>query len=152
MEKSKRIGSAVIATMIVLNIFVGLAAAATVVEPPDVSGSKSSAYTIYCPNYAASNAYQADIYTGSDVDWFKCSVNSGDIIQQFLDSAYYSNVSLNAEDQNGNFIERLSNRYGDAPPQGTFNPVWYPPVYTKAKNDDVKVYYGYQFFIGRNWP
>ncbi|SNQ58973.1 hypothetical protein [Candidatus Methanoperedens nitratireducens] len=57
-----------------------------------------------------------------------------------------------AEDQNGNFIERMSKRYGNAPAPGTYNPVQNPPVYFKVVNDYQNIYYGYQYFIGRNWP
>lgn len=151
MGKLKRTVSAVMAMMIALNIFAGLAAATTITEPPDVSNTKSGAYTIYCPNYAASDAYQADIYTGSDADWFKCSVNSGDKVAQFVEvGAYNSYVAMYAEDSSNpvKFVERMSLRYGN---NGT-GIVSTSPVYFKVVNDYQNIYYGYQHFIGRNWP
>ncbi len=150
MVKSKRTGSAVMAVMITLNIFIGLAAASAdvIVEPPDVSNYKSGAYTIICPDYGISLVYQADTSPGSDADWFKCSVNSGDEIDQFIEAnAYTSGTAGYAEDQYGNFVERVSYRYGNA---GT-GIVSNPPVYFKFVNDYGNTYYGYQFFIARNW-
>lgn len=150
MVKSKKIGSAVMAVMIALNIFAGLAAATPDVyaEPPDVSDSKPIAYTINCPNYGISLVYGADISSNSDEDRFKCSVNSGDKIGQFIESgAYTSGISGYADDQNGNFVELL--KYGANDGNGI---VPNPPVYSKIYNSKRVPYYGYEFFLARNWP
>ncbi len=153
MEKSKRIGSAVVAVMVVLNIFVVLAAATPDVyaEPPDVSGSKSSAYTITCPNYDISLVYGASISPSGDADWYKCSVNSGDKVSQFIESgAYTSGISGYEYDQPGDpgtLRERLKyqDNYGDG-----IIPT--PPVYSKIVKSNGGTYSGYEFFLGRNWP
>lgn len=150
MEKSKRIGSAVVAVMVVLNIFVGLAAATPDVyaEPPDVSDSKDSAYTINCPNYDISLVYGADISSDYDEDRFKCSVNSGDKIGQFIESgAYVSGISGYADDENEIFVELLQYNANDG--DGI---VYNPPVYSKLYNSNRVPYYGYEFFLARNWP
>lgn len=150
MRKSKRIGSAVIATMMFLNIFVGLAAASAdvIVEPPDVSNYKPGAYTITCPNYGISLVYQADTYDQYDADWFKCSVNAGDKIGQFIEAAAFNNGTAGyAYSESGKLVEYWS-KYGSSG-DGIVD---VPPVYPKLVNDVPKIYYGYQFFIARNWP
>lgn len=159
MGKSKRIGSAVMAVMLTLNIFVGLAAASAdvIVEPPDVSNYKSGAYTITCPNYGISLVYQADTYPAGDADWFKCSVNSGDKIGQFIEAWAYTNYTAGyayeAPGDPGTLVERVSYRYGNWPSQGTPAIVYNPPLYSKIVNDySNRIYYGYQIFLARNWP
>lgn len=150
MGKLKRVGSAVVVVMVALNIFVGLAAADPDVyaEPPDVSDSKLSAYTINCPNYDISLVYGADISDDYDEDRFKCSVNSGDEIGQFIESgAYTSGISGYADDQSGNFVELLKYNANDG--DGI---VHNPPVYSKLYNSNRVPYYGYEFFLARNWP
>ncbi len=155
MGRSKRIGSAVIATMMLLNIFVGLAAASAdvILELPEISNDlKSQAYTITCPNYGISLVYQADTYPSGDADWFKCSVNSGDKIGQFIEAWAYTNgtagYAYNAPGDPGTLVERHSYIKGDAG-NGT---VYNPPVYSKIVNDVPKVYRGWQIFLARNWP
>lgn len=143
MGKIKRIKSAVLVLMVVFSIFTGLVAA----ESPDVSNTKSNAKTISCPDYSTSVTVQGDISPGSDVDWYKCSVNSGDTVNQFLTGGAYNNyVGMYAEDQNGNFVEQLSKRYGNI----VDVPVNTPPAYFKVKNDYGNTYNGYGFFIARN--
>lgn len=148
MGKLTRAGSAAMVIMVTFNIFIGLAAAA-IVEPPDVSNSKSGAYTISCPNYAISEIYQGDISSGTDVDWYKCSVNSGDKVVPDIDAnAYYNYVAIYEEDSSGNLVGRLSLKYGDV--GSWFVPT--PPVYFKILNENAQTYYGYQFLIARNLP
>ncbi len=149
MGKLKRTVSAVMAVMIALNIFAGLAAAATVVEPPDVSNTKSGARSITCANYGYAVDYQADISPSTDVDWYTCNVNSGEKIAQFmLTTDYLNNMAMYAEDSDGHFVERVSYMYGGA---GT-GIVQHPAVYSKIKNDAGNTYSGYRFYIQRNVP
>lgn len=139
--ENKRIKSAILVLLLIFSIFTVPAAA----ESPDVSDTKANAKTIYCP-YGQSAIFVGDISPGSDVDWYTCSANSGDEVNQFLlNDAYQNYVAMYAEDQNGNFVEQLSKRYGNIPDV----PVNTPPVYFKVKNDYGNTYYGYQFFIAR---
>lgn len=149
MVKSKKIVSAVMAVMIALNIFTGLAAATPDVyaEPPDVSDQKGSAYTVNCPNYDISLFIGGDISSGTDKDRYKCSVNSGDRVNTWIDGgAFTSGVSSYEDDYGGLFLERNENG------NYSFNSnVQSPPVYTLIYKSNGGTYSGYEFFFARNW-
>lgn len=149
MGKLKRTVSTVMAVMIALNVFAGLAAATPDVyaEPPDISNDKPG-YSITCPNYGISLVYQADTYPSNDADWFTCSVNAGDKIGQFIEDAAFNNGTAGyAYDANNKLVEYWS-KYGSSGD----NIVSASPIYSKIVNEVPKVYYGYQIFLARNWP
>lgn len=149
MVKSKKIVSAVTVALIALNLFTGLAVADPDVyaEPPDVSDQKGSAYTVNCPNYDISLFIGGDISSGTDKDRYKCSVNSGDTVNTWIEGgAFVSGVSSYEDDQGGNFLER--NQYGAYSGDGY---VHSPPVYTLIYNSKGQSYPGYEFFFARNW-
>lgn len=149
MVKSKKIVSATMIVLIALNLFTGLAVATPDVyaEPPDVSANKNSAYTINCPNYDISLFIGGDISSGSDQDRYKCSVNSGDEVNTWIESqAFNIGVSSYEDDNGGLFLERNAlNNY-------EFNSnVQSPPVYSLIYNTNSAAYYGYEIFLARNW-
>ncbi|KCZ71028.1 hypothetical protein ANME2D_03058 [Candidatus Methanoperedens nitroreducens] len=149
MGRLKRTVSAVMTVLIALNIFTGLAAATPDVyaEPPDVSDSKASAYTINCPNYDISLFIGGDISSGTDKDRYKCSVNSGDRVNTWIESgAFVSGISSYEDDEDDLFLERNENG------NYYFNSnVQSPPVYSLIYKSNGGTYSGYEFFLARNW-
>lgn len=148
MVKSKKIVSAIMTVLIALNLFTGLAVATPDVyaEPPDVSPNRPG-YTINCPNYDISLFIGGDISPGDDKDQYKCSVNSGDTVNTWIEGgAFTSGVSSYEDDENYKFLER--NEYKNY----FFNSnVESPPVYSRIYNSKNTAYYGYEFFLARNW-
>jgi hypothetical protein len=138
-------------SMLFISIFVSMASATTVLETgtDQISNTKTSnLYDIPVSDKSMSSVYEACIAPTYDKDWFTSSdVQDDDKVVQFLvSSAYNDGVAMYAEDDDENFVERLSDRYNDAGDGIVDN----APYYTKIVHDYNYLYGEYQFFLSRN--
>lgn len=133
-----------IVVLLLLGIFTGLAAADTYLEPGELSSSKSGARQISCP-IGTSDIYHANINPGSDVDWVKASVTSGNHVDILLDvDALRGYVSLRGVNPDNSLVQRysISGGGGDGYVDGS-------PLSIRFKDDRSVTYNDYQFITIR---